>query len=78
MELQFTEGALRAIAREAMKRKTGARGLRSIIESVMTDVMFEIPSHNNIKECIVTEDVILSGDPPILLYEEKEGEAEIA
>ena len=72
---QFTEGALRAVAREAMRRKSGARGLRAILESIMLDIMYEIPSKGNVKECIVGEDVILKGESPILVYEK---EADVA
>lgn len=73
--LTFTEGALRAIAREAMKKKTGARGLRAIMEKVMLDVMYEIPSLPNVRECVINEDTILNKERPIMIYEEK---AEIA
>ena len=75
VKLTFTEGALRGIAREAMKKKTGARGLRSIMEKVMLDIMYEIPTLSNVKECVVNEDVIISHERPIMIYEE---EAEIA
>ncbi|RLA96651.1 MAG: ATP-dependent Clp protease ATP-binding subunit ClpX [Deltaproteobacteria bacterium] len=75
VKLQFTEGALRAVAREAMRRKSGARGLRAILESIMLDIMYEIPSKGNVKECIVGEDVILKGESPILVYEK---EADVA
>jgi ATP-dependent Clp protease ATP-binding subunit ClpX len=75
VKLTFTEGALRGIARDAIKKKTGARGLRSIMEKVMLDVMYELPSISNVKECVVSEEVILSQEKPILIYEE---EAEIA
>ncbi len=75
VKLTFTEGAVRGIAREAMKKKTGARGLRSIMEKVMLDVMYELPSIANVKECVVSEEVINSHEKPILIYEE---EAEIA
>ena len=71
VELKFTEGALRAVAEEATKRKTGARGLRSIIEEVMVDVMYEIPSLRDVKECIVTEEVILKKERPILIFNRK-------
>jgi ATP-dependent Clp protease ATP-binding subunit ClpX len=71
VKLRFTEGALAAIAREAMKRKTGARGLRSILESIMLDVMYELPSQTNISECIINEDVILNNQRPIVLYAKK-------
>jgi ATP-dependent Clp protease ATP-binding subunit ClpX len=75
VKLTFTEGALRGIAKEAMKKKTGARGLRSIMEKVMLDVMYEIPTLSSVKECVVNEDVIMSHERPIMIYEE---EAEIA
>ena len=68
VKLRFTEGALGAIAREAIKRKSGARGLRAIMENIMLDVMYEIPSQSNISECIVSEEVVLNHDSPILLY----------
>jgi len=58
-----------------MKKKTGARGLRSIMERVMLDVMYEIPALTNVKECVLSEEVIVNHDRPILIYEE---EAEIA
>lgn len=71
VKLRFTEGALMAIAREALKRKSGARGLRSIMENIMLDVMYEIPSQSNIKECIISEEVVLNKESPILLYEKE-------
>jgi ATP-dependent Clp protease ATP-binding subunit ClpX len=75
VKLTFTEGAFRGIAKDAIKKKTGARGLRSIMEKVMLDVMYDIPSISNVKECVVSEEVILNQEKPILIYEE---EAEIA
>jgi len=69
IRLRFTEGALRAIASEALKRKSGARGLRSVIEEAMLDVMYELPSEPNVKECVVNEQVILNGEYPVVLYE---------
>ncbi len=71
VHLTFTEGAIRGIAREAMKRKTGARGLRSIMEKVMLDVMYEIPTLSNVKECVISEEVIVNQERPILIYEEE-------
>ena len=71
VKLRFTEGALLAIAKEALKRKAGARGLRSIIESAMLDIMYELPSQSNIKECIVSEETITHKEKPIVLYEKK-------
>jgi ATP-dependent Clp protease ATP-binding subunit ClpX len=69
--LKFTDGALRSIARESVKRKSGARGLRAILEEVMVDIMFDVPSQVNIKECIINEDVILKKGAPIILYEKR-------
>ena len=66
--LKFTEGALGAIAREAIKRKTGARGLRAILEEIMLDVMYDLPSRDNIKECIISEEVVDRKKDPILVY----------
>ena len=71
VKLRFTEGALSAIAREALKRKSGARGLRAIMENIMLDVMYEIPSQTNIRECIISEEVIVHRETPILLYEKE-------
>jgi ATP-dependent Clp protease ATP-binding subunit ClpX len=68
VKLKFTDGALRAIAREALRRKTGARGLRSILEEVMLETMYELPSRNDIRECMVTEDVVTKRQQPALLY----------
>jgi ATP-dependent Clp protease ATP-binding subunit ClpX len=69
VKLKFTDGALKAIAIEAIKRKTGARGLRAIMEECMLDVMYEIPGLDNIKECIISEDVVQRKKDPILVYE---------
>ena len=71
VKLTFTEGSLRGIAKDAMKKKTGARGLRSIMEKVMLDVMYEIPALSNVKECVISEEVILNHERPILIYEEE-------
>jgi ATP-dependent Clp protease ATP-binding subunit ClpX len=71
VRLRFTDGALVAIAREALKRRTGARGLRAIMESIMLDIMYEMPSQTNIKECIINEETILNKGKPIVLYEKK-------
>lgn len=69
VSLKFTDGALVAIAREALERKTGARGLRAIIENSMLDVMYDIPSQDQVKEVIVNEEVIDAGKEPIVLYD---------
>ncbi|MDY6856242.1 MAG: ATP-dependent Clp protease ATP-binding subunit ClpX [Thermodesulfobacteriota bacterium] len=68
-KLDFTNNALIAIAKEAQKRKSGARGLRSIMEDVMLDIMYEIPSQPNVKECVITKEVIEKKENPMLIYE---------
>jgi ATP-dependent Clp protease ATP-binding subunit ClpX len=70
VELEFDEGALVAIAKEAIERKTGARGLRSIIESTMLDVMYELPSREDVKKCIITAKTITDKEKPKLLLED--------
>lgn len=75
VELVFDEGALKAIAEEAMKRSAGARGLRAIIESIMRDVMYEVPSRADVKKCIVTEEVIREHKPPTLVLEEQKADS---
>ena len=69
VRLRFTEGALAAIAQEAMKRKSGARGLRAVMEEAMLEVMYELPSEKDVRECVISEQVILNGDYPVVLYE---------
>jgi ATP-dependent Clp protease ATP-binding subunit ClpX len=71
VRLRFTDGALSAIARKAKERKTGARGLRAILEEVMLDVMYEVPSQVGIKECLVNEETIVKKERPILVYEKQ-------
>jgi ATP-dependent Clp protease ATP-binding subunit ClpX len=68
IELKFTEKALLQIVRRALNRKTGARGLRSIIEKVMLDIMYKIPSIENVAECLITEEVIEGNEEPVLKY----------
>jgi ATP-dependent Clp protease ATP-binding subunit ClpX len=75
VRLKFTDDAVAAIAREAMKRGTGARGLRAVLEEVMLEVMYELPSLPGLKECIITREVILNKDRPILISEQKEQSA---
>jgi ATP-dependent Clp protease ATP-binding subunit ClpX len=75
VNLRFTDTAMSAIAREAIKRKSGARGLRAILESCMLDVMYEIPSIDNVKECVIGEEVVLKSEKPILLYEQTKKQA---
>ncbi|MDP8222648.1 MAG: ATP-dependent Clp protease ATP-binding subunit ClpX [Candidatus Lernaella stagnicola] len=71
VKLSFSEGALRAISREAVNRKSGARGLRSILEEVMLDVMYEIPSQSNVSEVVINEEVITSREQPLVVYEKQ-------
>ena len=66
--LKFTDEALRAIAREAMENKAGARGLRAVLERAMLDVMYQAPSNPDIREIVINEDVILKKDDPLVLY----------
>jgi len=65
------EPAVRAIARKALERKTGARGLRGIMEEIMMDVMYEIPSRKDIRQCIVTEETVEKNERPTLVPTEK-------
>ncbi len=74
VQLRFTESALRAVSREAIKRNTGARGLRAILERIMLEVMYDLPGRQGVRECVISEDVILHNEKPILLYE-KEAES---
>jgi ATP-dependent Clp protease ATP-binding subunit ClpX len=73
VKLKFTDSALGAVARKAVAQKTGARGLRSVLEEVMLDLMYELPSQKNVKECIINEDVIHGTASPILMYETEKG-----
>ena len=68
VELKFTEDALKEIAQQAIKRKTGARGLRGVIESSMLDIMYDVPSQGNVKEVIIDAKVISGGAAPTLVY----------
>ena len=71
VKLRFTEDALRSVAEEAARRKSGARGLRAILEEVMLDVMYEIPSLSGVTECVVTREVVVSRGRPQLVREKK-------
>ena len=75
VDLQFTDEALAAMAKEAVTRKSGARGLRAIMEETMLDIMYEIPSKENVQECVVGEEVVLKNEDPILLYEQPKKQA---
>lgn len=76
VELEFKEDALREIAKKAMERKTGARGLRSIIETIMLDIMFDLPSREDIEKCIITESSVIeeNGQPELIFNEETKKE----
>ena len=76
--LKFTDGALTSVSTEAIKRKSGARGLRAILEEVMLDIMYDLPSQPNVRECIINEEVVNSRTDPVLLYESGDGEGEEA
>ena len=67
VQLEFEEDALEQIVEKAIERKTGARGLRSIIEEIMRDIMFEIPSNPKIEKCIITKETVTSGEPPKII-----------
>ncbi len=71
VELKFTEGALRAIAKEAIKRNTGARGLKSIIENILLDIMFVLPDLEDARECVINEDVVTKNEQPLIIYGRK-------
>lgn len=71
VQLEFKEDALRSIAAEALKRNTGARGLRAIIEGIMRNVMYEVPSRTDITKCTVTKEVVLNKEEPILVTSER-------
>lgn len=73
VELEFDQEALEAIAKEAIKRNTGARGLRAIIESIMLDVMFEVPSRDDVNKCVITQKVVLEKMPPDLSGKKSQG-----
>ncbi|MCT4542067.1 MAG: ATP-dependent Clp protease ATP-binding subunit ClpX [Vallitalea sp.] len=70
VELEFEEDALISIAKKSLERKTGARGLRAILEELMTDIMYEIPSNNNIEKCIITKTSIENNEKPNLIINE--------
>jgi ATP-dependent Clp protease ATP-binding subunit ClpX len=75
VKLKFTKGALNAVAKEALERKSGARGLRAILENCMLEIMYEVPSKSGVKEVIVNEDTVIRREPPLIVYQK---EAELA
>jgi ATP-dependent Clp protease ATP-binding subunit ClpX len=73
VKLKFTKGALQAIARKALARESGARGLRAILEEAMLDIMYDVPSKQGIKEVVVNEEAIASGENPLIVYHKEAG-----
>ena len=71
VSLKFTDGALEAVAKAAMKNRAGARGLRAILESAMLDIMYDVPSRRNIREIVISEDVVEKNEPPLVVMEEE-------
>ena len=74
VSLKFTDGSLRSIARAALKNKAGARGLRAILENAMLDIMYDVPSKRNVREIVISEDVIDKNEPPLVVLQ-KEAES---
>ena len=72
VQLEFEDDALKEIAKLAIERKTGARGLRAILESIMLDVMYDIPSRDDVKKCVITKDTVRNAKIPMLILGEKE------
>ena len=75
VKLKFSKGALAAVAKQALERSSGARGLRAILENSMLDIMYDIPSRAGVKEVVVNEEVILKHEAPLIVYAK---EAELA
>ena len=71
VKLKFTDGAIKAIAEKATERKTGARGLRAVLEETMLDIMFDLPSKDDVEEVVISEEVVVKGEKPMLVYEKK-------
>lgn len=74
VELTFHESALSAIAKKAIERKTGARGLRSIMEAILLDTMFELPALEGVQEVVISDDVVQGSARPLYIYSEREHE----
>ena len=75
VRLEFTEGALKAVAQLALQRRTGARGLRAVLEDAMLDIMYDLPTWKGAEVCMINEDVIMQGAPPIIHYRESKKQA---
>lgn len=71
VNLKFSQKALRAVAREAMKKKSGARGLRAILENIMLDIMYEVPSEEGVEEVVINEDTVVKNRKPLVVYQKK-------
>jgi ATP-dependent Clp protease ATP-binding subunit ClpX len=71
VSLRFTHNALKAIAHKAMERKTGARGLRSVMESIMLDIMYKLPSMHSVQECVINRAVVEDGKDPLIFYQQE-------
>ena len=71
IKLKFTENAIRAIAEKAFDRKTGARGLRAVMEETMLDMMYELPSQEDIEEVVINKEVVANGEKPMIVYDKK-------
>ena len=71
VKLKFTDGAIRAVAEKAYKRKTGARGLRSILEDIMLDIMYDLPSSEDVEEVAINKEVISKREQPLLVYQNR-------
>ena len=78
VDLEFRADALKAVAHKALERKTGARGLRSILEGVLLDTMYEIPSQSDVSKVVIDESVIEGSSKPLLIYENSEPQAKAA
>ena len=76
-ELEFTNDSLEAIADQAIKRKTGARGLRSIIENLLLETMFTLPSTKNIEKVVINKDVVENNTAPLIIYQDKKKDKKI-
>ena len=71
VKLKFTEGAVRAVAKKAIERKAGARGLRAVLEDTMLDIMFDLPSSEDVEEVVISEEVVSKSEKPLLVYQNK-------
>ncbi|MDP2732750.1 MAG: ATP-dependent Clp protease ATP-binding subunit ClpX, partial [Hoeflea sp.] len=78
IDLTLAEEALGAIARKAIERKTGARGLRSIMEGILLDTMFELPELEGVREVVISDDVVIGNARPLYIYAERDGETKVS